>query len=503
MTHALRSVTPVRLRSLFPDAHFLGDSDFAVADATERSADCRPGCLFAAIPGTKHDGAHFLADAVRAGAAALLLERPAPQFAVPQCIVPNVRVAYARLCAALCGEPSRSVRVVGVTGTNGKTTVTWLIRAMLRQAGYPCGLLGTVEYDDGRHVAPASLTTPDSKAFSQWLSRMASVGTTHAAVELSSHALHQGRVAGTQLAAAAVTNITQDHFDYHGDFAHYQASKGRILELLPPGAVVALNRDDPGTWGLRDRVPSSISVLAFSLKEAADVTARIVSESLTGIQCRLSIRGETVFCETPMIGRHNIENCLAAAAVCSFFGASAGDIAAAIREFRGAPGRLERVSCGQPFEVFIDYAHTDDALRRCLNSLKSVTPGRLICVFGAGGDRDRTKRPLLGRAAQLADLPIVTSDNPRSEPPDLIAADILAGFDASGPQPLVELDRVRAIRLAVRLARPGDSVLIAGKGHENEQIFRDRRIPFDDRREARQALIDHLADDLSHRRIGA
>jgi UDP-N-acetylmuramoyl-L-alanyl-D-glutamate--2,6-diaminopimelate ligase len=503
MTHAPPSAAAVRLRALFSEAAFFGASDIEVVDAAERSDACRPGSLFAAIPGTKYNGAEFLADAVRAGAAALLLEQPAPQFAVPQCVVPNVREAYARLCAALHGNPSRRMDVVGVTGTNGKTTVAWLIRAMLRQSGRPCGLLGTVEYDDGRHAEPASLTTPDARSFSQWLARMAASGTMHAAVELSSHALHQGRVAGTELAAAAVTNITHDHFDYHKTFAHYQSSKGRILELLRPGGVVALNRDDAGAWGLRERVPSSASAVAYSLKESADVWARIVSESLSGIQFRMSIHGETVFCETPLIGRHNVENCLAAAAVCASLGVSTGEVAAAIRDFRGAPGRLERVHCGQRFEVFVDYAHTDDALRRCLNSLRSVTPGRLICVFGAGGDRDRTKRPLLGRASQLADLPIVTSDNPRSEPPERIAADLLDGFDPSGPQPVVELDRARAIRRAMRLARPGDSVLIAGKGHENEQIFHDRRIPFDDRREARQALLELLAEHLTHRRIGA
>lgn len=493
----------VRLRALFPDAEFLGCTDIEVANVTERSADCRPGLMFAAIPGTKRNGTEFIAEAVRLGAESLLVEHPLADVAVPQCVVPNVREAYARLCAAICGSPSQTVQVAGVTGTNGKTTVAWLIRAMLRQAGHRTGLLGTVEYDDGVASEASSLTTPDSQCFSQWLARMARHATTHAAVELSSHALHQGRVAGTELAAAAITNITQDHFDYHQDFAHYQSSKARIVELLKPGAVIALNRDDPGCWALRTQVDSSRRLLSFSLKEPADVSAQIVSESLSGTQFRMSIHGESIACGTSLIGRHNLENCLAAAAACSALGVSPSEMAAAIHGFRGAPGRLERIRCGQRFEVFVDYAHTDDALRRCLVSLRSITPGRVLCVFGAGGDRDRTKRPLLGRAAQFADLPIVTSDNPRSEDPERIAADIVQGFDPAGSQPLVELDRVQAIRRAIGKAQPGDSVLIAGKGHESEQIFRDRRIAFDDRREARQALIELLSESSASLRIGA
>ena len=224
----------------------------------------------------------------------------------------------------------------GVTGTNGKTTVTWLIRAMLRQSGRRCGLLGTVEYDDGFASASSALTTPDSKSFSQWLARMAALGTTHAAAELSSHALHQDRVAGTELSAAAVTNITQDHFDYHKDFAGYQASKAKILELVKPGGVIALNRDNPGSWELRDRLPKSANLMAFSLKESAEVSAQIRTESLAGSQFRLTIRGESILCETSLIGRHNIENCLAAAAVCTAFDVSLSEMAAAIRDFPGA-----------------------------------------------------------------------------------------------------------------------------------------------------------------------
>lgn len=499
------SVRPqtIQLRALFPSANFIGCEDVIVSEITEHSTQCHAGTTFAAIPGSKYHGMDFLAEAIHRGATSILSDRPIPAATIPQCVVPNVRTAYAQICDACCGKPSRSVKVAGVTGTNGKTTVAWLIRAMLRQAGYQTGLLGTVEYDDGNSSEPSSLTTPDSKSFCEWLSRMANAGTTHAAVELSSHALHQGRVAGTQLAAAVLTNITQDHFDYHRNFTHYQASKARIFELLSPDGIVILNRDDPGCWSLREQIDPSRTVVSYSIKDTAEISARLVSESLSGLQFRLTVHGESQLCDTSLIGRPNIENCLAAAAVCQSFGISLKDIATAINDFPGAPGRLERIRCGQRFEVFVDYAHTDDALRRSLQSLQSITPGRVICVFGAGGDRDRSKRPLLGNAAQLADVPIITSDNPRSEDPDRIAADILQGFPSQAPPPLIELDRRQAIRRAIATAQPGDSVLIAGKGHENEQIFHDERIAFDDRRESRQAILERLAMTTASLRVGA
>lgn len=498
-----RTTSPVRLRDVLPQARFVGCNDIFVHDLTERSQDCQPSWLFAAIPGSQTDGANFVRDAVDRGAVGVLVNRPMADLAVPQCVVPDVRTAFAEICSAYFQRPSQKLQIAGVTGTNGKTTVTWMIRDILRHAGHRCGLLGTVEYDDGTGPTSSSLTTPDTKTFAGWLSRMAGHGTTHAAVELSSHSLHQGRVAGTELAAAVVTNITQDHFDYHQTFANYQASKARIAELLRPKAALMLNQDDPGTWELRHRLPATHRIVSFSLHHPADVSARIISESLDRTLFRLSFAGQSVTCSTPLIGRHNIENALAAAAVCAEFGVSLSDIADALRRFRGAPGRLERISCGQPFDVLVDYAHTDDALRRCLQTLRSVTPGRILCVFGAGGDRDRSKRPRLGLASQLADVPIVTSDNPRSEEPARIADDIVAGFDAKGCQPVVQLDRVAAIQTALQMARPGDSVLIAGKGHENEQIFRDHRIPFDDRAVARQALVELMARQSRMHRRGA
>ncbi len=478
----------VGLRRLFPRASFVGCADIPVADATERSADAAPNMLFAAIPGTRCDGADYVHQAIAKGASALLVEQPLANVDVPQCVVPDVRRAFAELCNALAGYPSRQLATVGVTGTNGKTTTTWLVRSILQAAGKACGLLGTIEYSDGIESRPAPLTTPDSKTFSHWLSAMTARSTTHVAMELSSHALEQGRTCGAQLDVAIVTNITQDHFDYHKTFDNYRDAKARILELSRKGGLVVLNADDPGSLSLKSRVNDSHTVITFGLDNPADVSANILEETVQGTRFTLRLAGKEIEVATPLIGRHNVSNCLAAAAAAHRLGASLAQIASGIEALDSVPGRLERIECEQPFEVFVDYAHTDDALRRCVRSLKNLTAGRVICVFGAGGDRDRAKRPLLGKAASEADLVVVTSDNPRSEPPEAIVDDILAGFRGTTKQPFIELDRAAAIRWAVQHAGPGDTVLIAGKGHETEQVVGQQRFPFDDRQVVRGTL---------------
>lgn len=482
----------VSLRRLFPDAQFRGGADLVAVDAVEHSADCRPGSVFAVIRGSRVNGAAFVAEALARGACGLLTDHEIAAAPVVQCVVPNVRVAFALLCAELAGRPTERLAVAGVTGTNGKTTVTWMVRSILVQADRRCGVLGTVEYHDGCHSEPSHLTTPDSRALAQWLARMATNGASHAAIELSSHALHQGRAAGAALAAAVVTNITQDHFDYHASFDAYRDSKARILELVRRDGVVVLNRDDPGSWSLRERVAGNDCV-TFGLQPAADVTAQILEESRAGARFRLALFGRAHECRIELVGRHNVANCLAAAAVAARLGVADDAIIAGLAAFRCVPGRLERIAVGQPFDVFVDYAHTDDALRRCLTGLRSVTAGRLICIFGAGGERDRSKRPLMGRAALLADVPIVTSDNPRGEDPQQIIDDILAGMESQRGRADVEPDRAAAIRRALVLAQPGDCVLIAGKGHEREQIIGRQKLPFDDRAVARALLWELLA----------
>jgi UDP-N-acetylmuramoyl-L-alanyl-D-glutamate--2,6-diaminopimelate ligase len=477
----------VRLRAVLPEALLPDGVDPWVTSAAEHGDDCAPGGLFAVIRGHQLDGAQYLAQAVARGAGLVLTDRQLPDCPVPQAIVPQVRSAYARLCAQLAGDPTSTMSVAGVTGTNGKTTVTWMIRSLLQQAGHPTGVLGTVEYCDGGHSAPSPLTTPSAKTLNDWLARMVARGTTHAAIELSSHALHQDRVAGTRLSAAVVTNITQDHFDYHRTADAYRESKTRIIDYVVPGGIVVLNLDDPGSAGLQHRIPLNRKLVTTGLVPAADVSAQDLQASRQGTRFRLTVHGRWALCRTPLVGRHNVANCLSAAAVAAAAGVDLPTIVRGLGEFKGVPGRLERIEAGQPFDVYVDYAHTDDALRRCLTSLRPLTSGRLICVFGAGGDRDRSKRPLLGRAAQLADLPIVTSDNPRSEEPARIIDDILAGMEHPAAV-TVEPDRAAAIRLAVAQARPGDCLLIAGKGHETVQIVGTVAHPFDDRAVAREAL---------------
>lgn len=485
---------PVGLRRLFPLASFVGCADIRVFDACEHSDECTPGVLFAAIRGTRTDGARYVSAAVERGAESLLIDRPLARVPVPQCVVPNVRKAYAQLCSALAGSPGEHLKMVGVTGTNGKTTVTWMIRGILRQARCKTGLLGTVEYDDGSDRQPSRLTTPDSKTFTRWLGRMVSRGTTHAAVELSSHALDQDRTAGTRLDAAVVTNVTHDHFDYHGDYPAYLACKARIVEHLKPDGVAFLNIDDAGCRRLAERLGRRREIHTYGLHPSADVRGEILQESLSGTRFRLLLRGEPQPIEayTPLIGRHNVSNALAAAAACRHLGASEEAIAGGLAGLTCVPGRLEFIDAGQPFAVFVDYAHTDDALRRAVGCLRRLTRGRIICVFGAGGDRDRTKRPLLAQAAGGADVAIVTSDNPRTEDPQQIIADILAGFSEAAC-PHVEPNRAAAIERAVTEARPGDCVLIAGKGHECEQIIGTERLPFDDREVVRRSLRTRAA----------
>ncbi|MFN0053131.1 MAG: UDP-N-acetylmuramoyl-L-alanyl-D-glutamate--2,6-diaminopimelate ligase [Planctomycetales bacterium] len=479
---------PVNLRRLFPQASYVGCVDIHVTSATDRSRDCQPQGLFAAIRGTSQDGCQFIAEALQHGAAALLVDRPLADVTVPQCVVPDVRRAYAQLCSALMADPSRRLGVAGVTGTNGKTTTTWLIRSILQGADRQTGLLGTIDYCDGQRTEPSRLTTPDSSTLARWLAAMIANGATHATLELSSHALDQRRSAGVALDAAIITNITQDHFDYHHDFEAYRLSKLRILDHLKENGTAIINVDDPGSLSCLPHAPGK--VLTFGLGQPADFTAHLLESNLRGTLFRLMHGEESVLVRTPLIGRYNVSNCLAAAAAAWHLGIGLQEISRGIEALHCVPGRMEPVVGGQPFPVFVDYAHTEDALRNAITALRPLTRGRILCVFGAGGDRDRTKRPLLGRAAAEADLAVVTSDNPRSEDPQRIIEEIVAGMAGRGRSPYIEPDRERAIRWALQHAGAGDTVLIAGKGHETEQQTGSVRLHFDDREVARACLDD-------------
>ena len=485
----------VSLRRLFPTASFVGCGDIHVSEATERSGDCRTGILFAAIRGTQTDGTQFVPEAIERGAAAILVHRPLAGISVPQCVVSDPRRTFGQLCHELFGRPSHRLNVAGVTGTNGKTTVTWLIRSILQSASRQTGVLGTIEYHDGLKRERSALTTPDSESLSLWLAAMLRRNTSHAAIELSSHALDQGRAAGLQLEVAVVTNVTQDHFDYHVNYEDYLAAKARIFEQCRSSAVAVLNADDPGCRSLINQLDGQRKVVTFGIENDADVTATLLDESLDGSRFVLKIDGCVIETHTPLVGRHNVSNCLAAAAAVHHFGIPAEQIATGIGMLAAIPGRLERVDCGQAFNVFVDYAHTDDALERSITCLKNLTHGRVICVFGAGGDRDRSKRALLAKAASLSNVPVVTSDNPRTEKPEDIVQDILNGFGSDHANPHVEIERGEAIRWALNQARSEDTVLIAGKGHETEQIVGTQRFPFDDREVVRDFLNLNTAEN--------
>jgi len=486
--------SPVSLRRLLPGASFVGCGEVIVNDATDDSRRVTEDSVFAAICGTNVDGRNFAADAVANGCSAVLTDRPLPNVSAPQCIVPNVRAAYARVCNAVSGKPTSRLQIAGVTGTNGKTTTAWMLHSILEASDRRCGLLGTIEYSDGKVTAPASLTTPDPRSVFQWFRRMVENGCRHAAIELSSHALSQDRIAGTPLAAAVITNVTQDYFDYHSDFENYLAAKSKILDYVVPGGIVAINLDDPDSSQLCDKARAAgHRVVTFAITQSADVKGDILDEKLDGSRFRISLAGANADLDETEIsialpGRHNVLNCLGAAAAALHMGTTLADVQAGLESLASIPGRLEPIDCGQSFPVFVDYAHTDDALRRVVGCLKSITGGRVLCVFGAGGDRDRSKRPLLGEAASHADFAIVTSDNPRTEEPLGIIEEVVAGFPHGFSSFHVEPDRRRAIEFALAEAQPGDCVLIAGKGHESEQIIGTDRLPFDDRLIAREIL---------------
>ena len=489
--------SPVSLRRLLPGASFVGCGEVIVNDATDDSRRVTEDSVFAAICGTTADGRDFAADAVVNGCSAVLTDRPLPNVSAPQCIVPNVRAAYARVCNAVSGKPTSRLQIAGVTGTNGKTTTAWMLRSILEASDRRCGLLGTIEYSDGKVTSPASLTTPDPRSVFQWFRRMVENGCRHAAIELSSHALSQDRIAGTPLAAAIITNVTQDHFDYHSDFETYLAAKSKILDYVVDGGIVAINLDDPGSSQLCDKaIAAGLRVVTFSVSQEADVHAELLDENAKGSRFRLTISGSISNSEADseieitmtMPGRHNVLNSLGAAAAALHMGVSLADVQHGLESLACVPGRLESIDCGQPFPVFVDYAHTDDALQRVLDCLSPLTDGRVLCVFGAGGDRDRSKRPLLGKAAAHADFAIVTSDNPRTEEPLSIIEEVVAGFPHGFSSFHVEPDRRRAIEFALAEAQPGDCVLIAGKGHESEQIVGTERLPFDDRFVTREIL---------------
>jgi len=448
------------------------------------------GTLFFAIQGEKADGHRYIGPALDRGAVAVVSERESPPELASQWIrVPKIRRALSGAARVFFHHPDSKLQLIGITGTNGKTTTAFLLESIYRAAGSLAGLFGTIEYRLGERTVTAGNTTPESLDLLSYFAELVKTGGRAAVLEASSHALAQERLWGFPFSAAVFTNLTQDHLDYHKDFEHYFSAKRRLFEGLgtPPPALAVINVTDP--WGAKLLDVANPRQITYGMNSDAQVKPRQFTQDLAGLRATLTIPEGKLEIESPLVGRANLANILAAVATAIGLGIPNDQIQQGIAALKAVPGRFERIDEAQPFLVVVDYAHTDDALRNVLKTARELTRDRLIVLFGCGGDRDRTKRPLMGEAAgTLADLVVLTSDNPRSEDPVLIMNDALVGLQRTGKTYVSEVDREVAIRTALSDARAGDVVVLAGKGHETYQILKDATIPFDDREVARRTL---------------
>jgi len=491
-------------RTLAPDARAVvdgrGAADRIVTGVAHDSRAVVPGDLFVAIRGARADGAAFTHEAIARGAVAVVAESAGPaDIGVPWLQAPDSRRALSDVAALVYGRPSESLTVVGVTGTNGKTTTAYLLASVLDAAGLPAGRLGTVTFRVGPSAADeraAGHTTPEASDLQRLLREMRDRGCRACAMEVSSHALALDRVADVRFAAAVFTNLTRDHLDFHGDMAQYFAAKRRLFDLLAPGAPAIVNLDDPRGRELAEVLPR---VISYGIDRPADVRASGIHASLEGLAFEVRTTRGRIAVRSPLIGRLNVYNVLAAVGTAIGLDLPDAAIEKGIAQLEHVPGRVQVVSGPKDdLRVIVDYAHTDDALKHLLEAARPLAEGRIVTVFGCGGDRDRTKRPLMGAVAgRLSDAVVLTSDNPRSEAPDRIIEEIERGL-APPREPgapgrpttpyVVQVDRRRAIEQTIRDAHPGDLVIIAGKGHEKYQVIGDRTLPFDDVDVARAAL---------------
>lgn len=483
LKEALEGVT---LRSPVPE----GLEAAPVAGLAYDSRRVRPGYIFFAFPGQRFDGRSFAPEAVHRGAVAVVAETPRPaEFTGAWIQVEHGRRALALAARNLYGSVLERIAITGITGTNGKTTTSYLLDSILRAAGKTTALIGTIQYLLAGRPQPAVNTTPESLDLYEIFEALVQMGGTHVTMEVSSHALALGRVHGVPFHTAVFTNLTRDHLDFHRTMEDYFEAKRLLFHdrEAPPPRYAVLNRDD--AWARRIEPEPATAVLWYGLGEGAAVRAERIAADFAGVRFDLVGEAWSVPVHSPLLGTMNVYNILAAAGAAVSYGIAPETIAAGIAACRAVPGRFERVDEGQPFLVIVDYAHTDDALRNLIAAARALEPRRIITVFGCGGDRDRAKRPLMGQAAgEASDFVVLTSDNPRSENPLDIINDALVGLRRTDTPHRVEPDRAAAIRIALVEAGPGDIVLIAGKGHESYQILKDRTVPFDDREVAREIL---------------
>ena len=471
-----------------------GIPNVEVTGVAEDSRCVVAGNLFVARAGLKTTGQDYVADAKSRGAVAVVVAAKVAGSPLPQIVVKDPAKAGSVLANLFHRSPSHRMRVFAVTGTNGKTTTAYLVRHLLAKVNQRCGLMGTVEIDDGRTRREAEMTTPDACLVANTLAAMRDKGCRAAVLEASSHALDQSRLAGVFFSGAAFTNLTGDHLDYHKNMANYAAAKAKLFENLDAEAVAVIN--DNSKWADRMIQDCPSRIIRFGTTKRSDYRAANVQVTPQGTRFMLHTPSGKAEVNMKLVGQHNIENALAAAAlVGESCGLTVTQIAAGLADAPGAPGRLQPVDAGQPFSVLVDYAHTDDALTNVLRALKPLTKGRLHVVFGCGGDRDATKRPRMAKAAEeYADVIYVTSDNPRTEDANAIIDQICNGFSARCETPIViQPDRRAAIQQAIGSAEPGDIVLIAGKGHENYQIVGTTKHHFDDVEEAKRAIEGQVA----------
>jgi UDP-N-acetylmuramoyl-L-alanyl-D-glutamate--2,6-diaminopimelate ligase len=472
-----------------------GPGDPEITQVAYDSRKVSRGGLFVSIAGLHTDGLAYVKDAVAAGAVAIVVDRDVPVGGPTRILVPDARKALAQVSCRFYGRPSRKLKMVGITGTNGKTTVSYLVRSVCAEAGFRAGVVGTIGYDLGDLKLKGTYTTPEAPEFQELLSKMVEQGMTHAAVEVSSHALAQRRSYGTEFDVVVFTNLSRDHLDFHGSLEEYRNAKLRLFAAAERGAsektpAVVLNADDPSFPFFRDAASASGGALwTYSVSGTADVAARDVELLPNGSRFSIVWRGRTLTIGLQLPGIFNVANALAGFGAGAALGIEASKIVAGLEALKGVRGRIERVDMGQDFSVFVDYAHTPDALANVLRTVRQITRRELICVFGCGGDRDKGKRSEMGAvSAGLADYTIITSDNPRSEDPLSIIAQVEEGVRKEGARYSVVPDRREAIRSALARASAGDSVVIAGKGHEDYQIIGKEVRHFDDREVAEEFL---------------
>jgi UDP-N-acetylmuramoyl-L-alanyl-D-glutamate--2,6-diaminopimelate ligase len=483
------------LLAAIPVRQVIGTLDRTVESIAYDSRRVQRNGLFVALRGEKTDGHQFIGRALEKGASVIVAEREEKNPRVTCLVVENTRTALADFSATFYGHPARRLKLAAVTGTNGKTTTTFLVKHICENAGLRCGLIGTVRYEIGERILPAVRTTPESLDLQELLAQIANADCKAAAMEVSSHALAQDRTRGLEWNVAVFTNLTQDHLDFHGTMKSYFDSKVKLFTGLgnqkkrrKPVAIV--NIDDRYGERLLDKIDKHIAVVTYGMGTRADFRASNYRVEFGGTSYQLDAHGKSYLVRLPLIGRFNVANSVAALAAANALGISLRNAVFSLGKSPQVPGRLELVPARRQFQVFVDYAHTPDALGNVLKTLRELEPHRLITVFGCGGDRDRQKRSLMAEMVDRnADYAIITSDNPRKEDPNAIIAEIEKGFRSTRYEKIA--DRSQAIGRAIALAQPRDIVLIAGKGHENYQEFADHTIPFDDIQVARRAIEDH------------